>query len=252
MTSTSNQPLAAVILAAGMGKRMKSDLPKVMHQVGGKPMILHVIDQAKSSGADQVVVIVGHGRDLVIPLLNAAGARHVVQEQQLGTGHAVRMASEALAGFEGNVLVLSGDVPLLSSETIQQVLECHRQQKATATVVTAVAPDPSGYGRVIRGEKGLLSAIREHKDCTSAELEIREINSGIYVFRAKALFEALGRLKNDNAQGEYYLTDVFADFFAEGEPVAAFAGDFDEITGVNTPKDLAKVEEIWQSRQAQP
>ncbi|MCB2198038.1 NTP transferase domain-containing protein [bacterium] len=241
--------LAAVILAAGHGKRMKSDLPKVLHEVGGIPMVIHVVNQARSSGAEPIVAVVGHKRELVIPVVEAEGVKYAVQEQQLGTGHAVQSAQSSLEGFEGDILVLSGDVPLLSHETIDKLLEYHREQGAVATVVTAVADDPTGYGRILRGDDGLVLGIREHKDCSDEELRVREINSGIYLFRAAKLFEALKRLKNDNAQGEYYLTDVFADFFRDNLPVGAFKGDFTEITGVNSPEDLSRVEDIWRARE---
>lgn len=244
----SSGALAAVILAAGHGKRMKSDLPKVLHEVGGIPMVLHVVNQARSSGAEPIVAVVGHKRELVIPVVGAEGVKHAVQEQQLGTGHAVQSAQAALEGFEGDILVLSGDVPLLSHETIDKLLAYHRQQDAVATVVTALADDPTGYGRILRGDDGLVVGIREHKDCSDEELKVQEINSGIYLFRASNLFAALSRLKNDNAQGEYYLTDVFADFFRDSLKVGAYTGDFTEITGVNSPDDLSRVEEIWYAR----
>ena len=249
MTGGTQERLAAVILAAGHGKRMKSDLPKVLHTVGDIPMVVHVIGQARSSGADPIVVIVGHGREHVIPVVEAEGVSHAVQEQQLGTGHAVQSAEAALDGFHGDILILSGDVPLLSHETIDRLLAYHRDKGVVATVVTALAEDPTGYGRILRGENEMVTGIREHKDCSEEELGVREINSGIYLFRADVLFNALGRLKNDNAQGEYYLTDVFADFFGAGLPVGAYTGDFNEITGVNSQEDLKRVEEIWVARQ---
>ncbi len=238
--------VAAVILAAGQGKRMKSDLPKVMHEVGGKPMVQHVIGQAKGIDADPVVVIVGHGRELVISVVEEAGATWAVQEDQLGTGHAVQMAEEALEGFTGDILVLSGDVPLLSVETLSRVLAYHRQKAAAATVITANAPDPAGYGRVLRGEDGNVYAIREHKDCSEDELAIDEINSGIYLFRKTELFDALRNVTNDNAQGEYYLPDVFARYFREGKPVAAIAAGFEEIHGINNREDLAEANRIYE------
>jgi UDP-N-acetylglucosamine diphosphorylase/glucosamine-1-phosphate N-acetyltransferase len=241
--------LAAVILAAGKGKRMKSDLPKVLHEVGGKPMIAHVMRQAQDSSAEPVIAVVGHGREQVIPVVEKNGGKVAVQEEQLGTGHAVQCAQKHLEGFSGDVIVLSGDVPLLTRETIRKVLEYHRQDNAVATVITAEAPDPTGYGRVIRDEQGAVLAIREHKDCTPEELEIREINSGIYVFDSVLLFAALRNIDNDNAQGEYYLPDVFKQYFKENRKVSAYMGDFDEIHGINNRDDLAEAEEIYQSRQ---
>lgn len=240
--------LAAIILAAGQGKRMKSDLPKVLHEVGGKPMIVHVINQAKSCGATPIVVIVGHKREMVIDVVEGQGQQWAVQEQQLGTGHAVQSAEEKFRGYKGDVIVLSGDVPLLRSETISSLLAYHREQEAVATVLTADAPDPTGYGRIIRGEDGALVAIREHKDCTDEEREIVEMNSGIYLFKAEELFEALSQLDNNNAQGEFYLTDVFGRYWKEKKKVAAFKGDFDEILGVNSVDDLARAESNYKAR----
>ncbi len=242
------QSLAAVILAAGHGKRMKSELPKVLHEVGGEPLILHVIRQARGCGADPVVVVVGHGRERVIPVVRREGVQYAVQERQLGTGHAVLAAREYLEGGGGDVVVLSGDVPLLSVETLRSVIAYHRRQGAVATMITAEAPDPSGYGRVLRGEDGRVIAIREDRDCTPGELEVTEINSGIYIFRVAPLFEALETLDNDNAQGEYYLPDVFRRFFDRGLHVAALPGRFEEVHGINTPEDLARANSIWAER----
>ncbi len=243
-----SRDLAAIILAAGAGKRMKSDLPKVLHPIAEEPMLAHVIRQAQSSGANQIVVIVGHMRELVIPVVEQAGVSHAIQDQLLGTGHAAMMAESALQGYEGEILVLSGDVPLLTEETIRNVVEYHREQEVVATVITAIAPDPSGYGRVLRDKDGAVTAIREHKDCTDEERLISEINSGIYLYDAKYLFPALHSLSNTNAQGEYYLTDVFESFFKQDLPVAAWVADFNEIHGVNTVNDLAEAEQIWRER----
>jgi UDP-N-acetylglucosamine diphosphorylase/glucosamine-1-phosphate N-acetyltransferase len=245
---THNRELAAIILAAGAGKRMKSDLPKVLHPIGDEPMLVHVIRQAMSSGAKRVVVIVGHKRELVIPVLDSAGVDHAIQDQLLGTGHAAMMAEKVLADYDGEILILSGDVPLLSEETIRNVVEYHRKKEVVATVITAIAPDPTGYGRVLRDEEGAVTAIREHKDCTDAERLISEINSGIYLYDAKYLFPALHALSNNNAQGEYYLTDIFESFFNQKLPVAAWVAEFDEIHGVNTVDDLAAAEQIWRER----
>ncbi len=240
--------LAAIILAAGHGKRMKSEMPKVLHKVGGEPMVLHVIRQARDAGADPIVVVVGHMRELLIPIVEESGVDYAVQEEQLGTGHAVGKAKRFFEEWEGEVIVLSGDVPLLSGETISRVLEYHEGQRAIATVITARAPDPLGYGRVLRSPGGDVEAIREHKDCSPEELKVDEINSGIYVFNLQRLFAALERLDNVNVQGEYYLTDVFQQFFSAGDKVAAFAADFEEIQGVNNPEDLDKADSIYRRR----
>ncbi len=228
---------------------MKSDLPKVLHKVGGVPMVKHVIRQAGDAQADPIVVIVGHKRELVIPVVEEAGAKYAVQYEQLGTGHAVQAAEELLNGFDGDIIVLSGDVPLLTRETIMKVIEYHRQNEAVGTIITAIASNPEGYGRVLRDESGDVTAIREHKDCSPEQLKIDEINSGIYIFRAKELFESLRNVKNNNAQGEYYLPDVFQQYFIEKKKVVAIPGDFNEIHGINTLDDLADAERIFQSRQ---
>ncbi len=240
--------LAAVILAAGQGKRMKSDLPKVMHPVGGRPMVLHVIERARGIGADPVIVVIGHGRERMIPLLERERAGYVIQEQQLGTGHAVLCAESRLADFDGNVLVLAGDVPLLSEATLKGAAELHRSRGAMVTIITAQAPDPAGYGRILRDADSLIVGIREHNDASEQERNIKEINSGILYFNSSFLFDALRRIGNDNAQGEYYLTDVVFQAFDAGQPVAGFIAPYDEIHGVNSVEDLARAEAIWQER----
>lgn len=245
---SSKGQLGAVILAAGHGKRMKSDLPKVLHAVGDDPMVVHVIRQARAANADPIIVVVGHKRELVIPVVETEGVKYSVQAEQLGTGHAVLSAQEHLKEFHGDIIVLSGDVPLLKAETIAEVLEYHVQSGAVATVITANAPDPTGYGRVLRNRDGNVFAIREHKDCTEEELKIQEINSGIYVFKTPELLGSLKNVDNNNAQGEYYLPDVFRQYFDKNLKVAALKVDFDEIHGVNTRDDLAAADEIFRLR----
>lgn len=245
----SNSALAAVILAAGQGKRMKSDLPKVLHEVGGEPMVSHVVRGARAIGADPVITIVGHGRDQVIDLLNTMNVEHAVQEQQLGTGHAVLCAKPNLDGFSGMVLVLAGDVPLLRAETLSGAKELHVSSDAAITIITADAPDPAGYGRILRDENGDIVAIREHKDATEEERQVVEINSGILLFNSQFLFDSLAKIGNDNAQGEYYLTDVVQQAFDRGLVVAGYKAEFDEIQGVNSREDLERVESIWRKSQ---
>ncbi|MBZ0265780.1 NTP transferase domain-containing protein [bacterium] len=241
--------LAAIILAAGKGKRMKSDLPKVLHKVGENPMVVHVIHQARLAGADKIVVVLGHKRELVIPVVEAEGAEFAIQDEQLGTGHAVDITEAQLKSFQGDIIVLSGDVPLLTPETIKNVYAYHAKQDATATVITAIAHDPTGYGRVLRDDSGAVRAIREHKDCSEEELKVNEINSGIYVFKAKPLFKELKNIDNKNSQDEYYLPDVLVNYIRNGVKVAAFSGDFDEIHGVNNVVDLENVQRIFSQRQ---
>jgi UDP-N-acetylglucosamine diphosphorylase/glucosamine-1-phosphate N-acetyltransferase len=241
-------------MAAGKGTRMKNpEMAKVMFPVGGVPMIHHVVQRALDCNAGRVVAIIGYKRDAVREYLGDAFAGQVQfaeQVEQLGTGHAMMQAAPLLADFDGDVLVLSGDVPLLSSDTINHLIELHRERDAVATVLTVIAPDPTGYGRIIRNEDDSVAKIVEHKDATDEERQVAEINSGIYVFRVADLLEALGHLRSDNAQNEYYLTDVFAWFRQQHRPVAAYASpDFDEIQGINTVEHLAEVNQEFARRE---
>lgn len=248
------ESLAVVIMAAGKGTRMKNpEMAKVMFPVGGVPMIHHVVQRALDCSAERVIAIIGYKRESVREYLGEAFGERVEfaeQIEQLGTGHAVMQAAPLLNDFSGNALVLSGDVPLLSSDTINHLIDLHRERSAVATVLTVIAPDPTGYGRIIRNDDGSVARIVEHKDATESERAVDEINSGIYVFAASDLREALGHLRSDNAQNEYYLTDVFEWFRSEGRPVAAYASpDFDEIQGINTVEHLAEVNEEFARRE---
>lgn len=240
--------LMAVILAAGKGTRMKSALPKVLHQVGGKPMVQQVLDAAKFAGADKNVVIIGFGAQSVADTL-AGQAEFVVQSEQLGTGHAVMQAKGKLAEFAGTVMVLCGDTPLLTGQLLKALYTEHSAQQAAATVLTAVMPDPAGYGRVIRSASGQVEKIVEHKDATPDELAVSEINTGIYCFEAQELLQALEGLTCDNAQGEYYLTDVMAILNRQGQKVwAVKAADYRETLGINSRSQLAEAEGIIRRR----
>jgi UDP-N-acetylglucosamine diphosphorylase/glucosamine-1-phosphate N-acetyltransferase len=252
--TTPTLPLAVVIMAAGQGKRMRNpDLAKVMNPLAGIPLIGHVVRLARRSGAGRVIAIVGHQRDSVISWLRESdpGVEIAVQAEQLGTGHAVLQAEPLLRDFEGDVLILSGDAPLTRPETIASMLERHRSTGAVVTVLTAVLPDPTGYGRVVRAADGRISAIVEHKDARPEELVIDEINSGMYIFQARLLFEALKKVTNDNAQGEYYLPDVFAIFARDGKRMEpCVVSSFDEIRGVNTIEQLQEMEIIYAASRA--
>jgi UDP-N-acetylglucosamine diphosphorylase/glucosamine-1-phosphate N-acetyltransferase len=248
-----SESLAVAIMAAGKGTRMKNpEMAKVMFPVGGVPMIHHVVQRALDCDAARVIAIIGHKRETVREYLSQAFNNRVEfaeQVEQLGTGHAVMQAAPLLKDFDGDVLVLSGDVPLLTSDTINHLLQLHHERRAVATVLTVIAPDPTGYGRIIRNDDDSVARIVEHKDASDEERAVAEINSGIYVFRAPDLLEALGHLRSDNAQNEYYLTDVFAWFRQQNRPVAAFASpDFDEIQGINTVEHLAEVNEEFAKR----
>jgi UDP-N-acetylglucosamine diphosphorylase/glucosamine-1-phosphate N-acetyltransferase len=229
-------------MAAGKGKRMKNpEMPKVMYSLGGRPMVEYVVELALKLGSMRTIVIVGHQKDTVIEHVGnvSKDVEFVEQKQQLGTGHAVVQAEEALAGYEGDVLVLSGDVPLLTVETITNLTQHHYQSHAVATILTAELNTPTGYGRVARNSDGSVDRIVEEKDASPAEKKITEINSGIYLFDKSKLFEALKHIKQDNAQGEYYLTDVFFYFSHHHMRICAVkAKDFDEVRGVNTVEQL--------------
>ncbi|MCZ7558602.1 MAG: sugar phosphate nucleotidyltransferase [Bacteroidia bacterium] len=249
----SDRPLAAVIMAAGQGKRMNNpDLAKVMNTLGGIPLVQHVIRLARTAGADPIIVVVGHRREHVIAFLSEQepDVTIAVQAEQLGTGHAVQQAIPALNDFDGDVLILSGDAPLTRPETLRDALAVHRESRASVTVLTAVLPDPTGYGRVIRGDDQRIMRIVEHKDATDEERAVHEINSGIYVFEMNPLVDALGRITNQNAQGEYYLPDVFELFYRDTRVMVPFeVASFDELRGVNTVAQLQELEEIYAARQ---
>ncbi|WP_175074983.1 bifunctional UDP-N-acetylglucosamine diphosphorylase/glucosamine-1-phosphate N-acetyltransferase GlmU [Terribacillus sp. AE2B 122] len=238
----------AVILAAGKGTRMKSKLYKVLHPVMGKPMVQHVTDQLNSLQLDKLITIVGHGAEDVKAQLGDV-SEYALQEEQLGTGHAVLQAEEFLKDNEGVTVVLSGDTPLITGQTIQALLNHHEQQGASATVLTAKAPDPAGYGRVIRNDSGEVLRIVEHKDANAQELLVDEINTGTYCFDNKLLFQALHNVSNDNAQGEYYLPDVLELLKKDNKLVTAYqTPDFDETMGVNDRVALSQAEQIMKRR----
>ncbi|WP_366161710.1 bifunctional UDP-N-acetylglucosamine diphosphorylase/glucosamine-1-phosphate N-acetyltransferase GlmU [Bacillus infantis] len=238
----------AVILAAGQGTRMKSKLYKVLHPVCGKPMVQHVVDQVSNLHIEKIVTIIGHGAELVKSQLGDASS-YALQEEQLGTAHAVMQAKDALEGKEGVTIVVCGDTPLIKAETMESLFRHHEETGAKATILTAIAPDPTGYGRIVRNEEGHVEKIVEHKDATEQERNITEINTGTYCFDNASLFRALNNVSNDNVQGEYYLPDVIEILKTEGETVSAFAtGDFDESLGVNDRVALSQAERIMKRR----
>lgn len=249
MLDKQNNDLAAILMAAGKETRMRnSEKAKVMFEVGGLPMIHHVVNQAMNSGANKVIVIVGHNKEDVKDYLKNVFEDKVEfaeQLQQLGTGHAVIQAIPNLENFNGDVLILSGDVPLLSSETIKLLFQEHSITNSSATILTVIAENPTGYGRVIRNQNNVVEKIVEQKDANQTELLVKEINSGIYVFKCKELKESLSKITNDNSQGEYYLTDVIGKLVEKGKKITAFlSNNFNEVQGVNTPEHLAEVEKF--------
>ncbi len=242
--------LLTVVLAAGKGTRMKSALPKVLHRVGGKPMLQHVLDAAAAAGSKKKIVVVGFGGEKVKEAIGSQ-AVFVEQSEQLGTGHAVMQAREEIEAFGGTVMVLCGDTPLLSGALLRDLYEKHASSGAQATVLTAVLPDATGYGRIVRAADGTVQKIVEQKDASEKERQIREVNSGIYCFEAKPLLEALGQLGCDNAQSEYYLTDVLEILNKKGEKVGAVAAeDYEATLGINSRVQLAKAEAILRCRKA--
>lgn len=238
----------AVILAAGQGTRMKSKLYKVLHPVCGKPMVEHVVDHIQTLDVDRIVTVVGHGAELVKETLGEK-SEYVLQAEQLGTAHAIQQAEPILSELEGTTLVVCGDTPLIRPETMQALFAHHAAENAKATILTAVAENPTGYGRILRNVDGQVAQIVEQKDATEEQKLVTEINTGTYCFDNKALFEALKLVKNDNAQGEYYLPDVIEILQQQGEIVSAFVtGDFDETLGVNDRFALSQAEELMRAR----
>ncbi len=245
----SRKPLSVVVLAAGQGKRMRSGRPKVLHALAGRPLLAHVLEAARALGPERSVVVHGHGGEAVRAAFPDPDLAWVEQAERLGTGHAVAQALPALPDA-GLVLVLYGDVPLVRPETLARVVEAAGGDGLA--VLTARLDDPTGYGRIVRDGAGRLARIVEEKDADEAVRAIREVNTGILVAPAARLRAWVGRLGRDNAQGEYYLTDVVAMAVSEGVPVAAVcAGDPDETLGVNDRLQLARLERIWQRRAAE-
>ncbi|GAB6273415.1 MAG: bifunctional UDP-N-acetylglucosamine diphosphorylase/glucosamine-1-phosphate N-acetyltransferase GlmU [Peptococcaceae bacterium] len=265
------KPVAAVILAAGKGTRMRSHLPKVLHKVCGRPLLTYVLEAVKKAGVKSVVVVVGFGAEQVVSVAKAYG-EIVYQEQQLGTAHALLQAEKALAGFDGDILVLGGDTPLITPAALVKLIKTHQSQlpvtnsqervcfspafhfpppafKTVATVLTAKLAEPAGYGRVIRNSAQQVVKIVEQKDASPAELAVQEINSGIYCFIAEGLFKTLACLAAENAAQEYYLPDVIETYVRQGLPVATcLVENEEEIQGINDRCQLATVEKIIRQR----
>lgn len=240
----SRENLMALILAAGEGKRMKSKKSKVIHKICGKPLIERVYQQVKNSKIDDIVVVVGNKAEQVKECLNER-VKYAFQNEQLGTGHAVMQAIDYLKERKGNVLILSGDTPLFTSRSIEDILEYHQTNQNTATVVTAQVDNPKGYGRIVRDEIHNVKKIVEDRDTSDYESKIKEVNSGIYCFDIEVLTQCLGLLNNNNSQNEYYITDVIEIMIQNGYKVGAkILEDANEILGINDRAQLAQLEKI--------
>ncbi|MEK7851994.1 MAG: bifunctional UDP-N-acetylglucosamine diphosphorylase/glucosamine-1-phosphate N-acetyltransferase GlmU [Deltaproteobacteria bacterium] len=234
---------AVIILAAGKGTRMKSEKAKVLHEVGGRPMLSYVLDRAGEIGSKKTVVVIGHQADKVKEVFSGSGVTFVEQKEQLGTGHAVMQAEKALSRFKGDVLILSGDVPLITSETLRGLMDAHKKSKAILTVLTAEPEDPYGYGRIIKDSKGGIKKIVEEKDAIAKEKAVKEINTGIYCVDSEFLLRALKMIEPKNVQKEYYFTDIVGIAVNEKKRVATYrASDFKEVMGINSRIEQAEAE----------
>jgi bifunctional UDP-N-acetylglucosamine pyrophosphorylase/glucosamine-1-phosphate N-acetyltransferase len=244
-----SQPLEVIILAAGKGTRMRSRLPKVLHPIGGRPMVSHVLARTRELDARSVNLVVGHGAEVIKETLDGHDVHFVDQSEQLGTGHAVQQALPHISA-DAAVLILCGDVPLIRTETLRSLAEL--VSDTSMGLLTAELPDPTGYGRIVRNDAGKVTAIVEQKDASDAQKAIREINSGVMAVRGAHLAKWLPTLSNDNAQGEYYLTDIIALAQNDGVEVKALCThDLEEIAGVNNRQQQAQLERAYQQRQAQ-
>lgn len=246
-------PISIIILAAGKGKRMmRDDLPKVLVTLAGKPLLGHVLDACRDLNAEKIVLIVGHNREKIIDYIgriDIEGITYAVQNEQLGTGHAVDMARQALSSTDSDVLILAGDVPLITADTLDAFVQKHKESDSDCSVLSTTAPDPTGYGRIVRDQNFAFQKIVEHKDADDSIRRIDEINSGMFCVRRKLLFDALERLNNDNAQGEYYLTDIVEILKSDNRKVSAFnIASFEELQGVNSPEDLNRVGKIYAAK----
>ena len=244
----SERLIDAVVLAAGKGTRMKSDLPKVLHEIAGRPLLDHVLDTVAAVGIDHTVVVVGHEAELVEKSCRREGIEFVLQEPQLGTGHAVQVAAGSLR-TGGYTVVLAGDVPLLRAETLERLLSGTISGGASAVVLTCQVEDAGAYGRIVKDPAGRVLKIVEARDASPDELAIGEYNTGVFCFKTECLIEALANLTTDNQQGEYYLTDTVAYLVGAGHPVEAVATlDPDEVVGINTVAELKVAESLLARR----
>ena len=240
----------AIVLAAGISSRMNTEVPKVLHKVCGRPMLSYVLDACRQVGVGKIYVVVGYGSEQVRRRFrDAEDIICVQQDQQKGTAHAVLCCKRYLADFEGEVLILCGDGPLIRAEVLKALVEKHGLERPAVTLATAILDDPAGYGRIVRDASGSIKGIVEHNDCTSEQLGIREVNPSYYMFDSKILFEALEEVRPDNVKKEYYLTDALSIIIAAGHKTAAVtAVRPEEAMSINTMAQLDEVNEIMQQR----
>ncbi len=246
------RPLAAIVLAAGKSTRMRSELPKVLHAIHDRPMLAYVLDACFAVGVPEIHVVVGHGKQQVIDRFgDDRRLKWIEQSEQLGTGHAVMMAEPALRDFDGDVLIIAGDMPLVQARTLSDLVALHRRVGSMVSLATAELDDPDGYGRVIRDGGGRLQGIVEHRNCTPEQLRIREVNISYYCFDSVRLFDALRRISPDAGKGEYYITDVVHLLVADRRPAAILPGVApDDALGINSPEDLERVARCMNRRLA--
>jgi UDP-N-acetylglucosamine diphosphorylase/glucosamine-1-phosphate N-acetyltransferase len=233
--------IRTIILAAGKGTRMKTDLVKVLHPLCGKPLLSYVVEVAREIASEEITVVVGYQAETVKEIFKGQNLTFVEQREQLGTGHAVLQARGIFENYRGNILIVSGDVPLLRPSTARSLFDCHRTSLATVTVLTTILPDPAGYGRIVKASTGDFLRIVEERDATDEEKKIKEINTGIYCVESSFLFKALMMINNNNAQKEYYLTDIVAVARQLDCLVGTLvAGDYREVMGINTREELER------------
>jgi len=245
-----SKPTAAIILAAGKSTRMVTDMPKVLHEVCGRPMLSYVVEACRESGIERIICVVGYRQDDIIQTFaEDKDIIWVTQTEQLGTGHAAMVCRDVLGDFDGDVVVIAGDMPLLRSETLSLLINTHTNNNAAVTLATAELKDPSGYGRIIRDEYGNLQGIVEDGDCAPEQRAVKEINPSYYCFDKKYLFETLDKVKPDNVKGEYYITDALHILIRSGHRADAFKGvDAEDAMGINSRQELAEVSRIMQDR----
>jgi bifunctional UDP-N-acetylglucosamine pyrophosphorylase / glucosamine-1-phosphate N-acetyltransferase len=241
--------IGVILLAAGQGVRMKSRLPKVLHPLAGKPLFLHTLGTVLRLEPSPIAVIIGHGAEAVRRAYSESNVNWVIQEQQLGTGHAVLCAKESFRDFQGDVVILSGDVPLIREQTLKMMINIHRERKASLTLMTASLDVPTGYGRILRDARGKIAGVVEERDATGAQKRIQEVNAGVYVASPQFLFSALEKVTNHNQQNEYYLPDiVIIGLSHEKEIATVYVDNPREMKGINTREELAAMEKTFQER----